>query len=317
MKKYFLLSMVMCFLGFAEAQFVIPERANAEKLTKRKLMVAMLDDENDNRRLNEYLKTTITDMWKYGAVEFINDPLDIPEKVAGKKSEYAVMYFSSGSASILGWATVGNSRELGINGSQTNVRTYAMTERFHTSFFSMRVSLPDKEMEVIEVGVPTSKIDSTDIVFFAQQLRLLIDASLSGEDILALGKTFSQFEKKKLYINEADLTAKGIETLKKNTKHDFEFLNAAEFKKLVLDKAQEGCYVKVIYCQEMKRNVIAAVEIKTGRVYSRVGHLGADCKSVFSGKQGTALDMSFMGICPKMIAEGLYLEAEQNRRYNF
>lgn len=316
MKK--IVSVCMFFLPalFVGAQFAIPEKADCEKMTGRVLLVALLDGANDNDQLNNYLKATLADVWKYSAIEYFYDPIDLAAKAGSKRKNYAIMYFTNGRTSITGGHT---SRTSGfsLNGGTSSISTTSMVEKFSSSYYAMRICLPDEEADVLEIGVPTSNLDSTDIHYFGQQITLLIDAGMNGKDILSFGKTFNEYSKRKLYINKAMLSEKGIEMIKKATDRNFEIVSPAEYEKLVLEHNQEGLYAKVVFCQEMKMNVIAAVEIKTGRIYARASHVGADCKTTFMNGTNSSLDLSFTGMCAKQIINALYTESEQTKKYNF
>lgn len=315
MKRTLNLLTLLLLTAACNAQFLIPDKAMCQKLEGRKLLVALLDDQNENSRLNSYLKEVTTAGWKYGAVEFIADPMDLEEKVKGAKSQYAVMNFGNDASAIKGWVTTNMSTNVGTNG-MTQTRTYSQVDRFTTSYFSMMLSLPDKGL-LLEVGTKFAQLDSMDILFMMQQTNLLIDAALNDKDILSFGKTFAEYSKRKLYINEADLPANGKDFLAKNMKAPYEVLPAAQFEKLVMEGKADGLYTKTVYSQEMKMNVIAAVEIKTGRIYARARHSGSDCKNTQFVAPGGSANMNFIGMCPKQITLALYHEGEQTRKYNF
>lgn len=223
----------------AIAQYALPDKAKCETLKSRTLAVRLFADQNgEYTAYNDAIKKAYNEEWKITAVEFFS-PKDYADIVKEGNKKYAVVY----AGDALSTKTLQR-----VQGSEI-----VHSKEFRFSHFDVtlaNITGADALDPITVVSFAHDDLLPSEFFFAAQQLVLLVNASLNGVQGLAFfdhEKNIEYIQSKKLAVPDELFNEKDLAKIADKYEFPHKVVTNKELNELVLAKNEEYVYPKIIW----------------------------------------------------------------------
>ncbi|MBL3658546.1 hypothetical protein [Fulvivirga sediminis] len=280
MKQFLIIAaLVLPFCTSLQAQNYYPDEEVANEALNRTLAIQTFNSDGEyGESLSKAFKDIFTKEWKLSDVEFMTAK-EMEAAKTNKSSDYVFLSHSAMSLEII----------------ERNLKALDRTV-FTFSFFNFSLDLYDtkRPTNVTEIGFANEELTKIDFLYLCQQLHLLLKNSADGvasSDFYNIDENIEDLQKSTLLMPEQFFREKDIAKMDSYYENKYEILNPEKFEEAVLNKADDTCYIKIIWSNQHNAYTWITVDAADGSIRSLMSFGGVkfgrnhDANDIIKAKQ--------------------------------
>jgi len=277
--KNLLIAVLVCITLNSFGQYVLPKKADAEKVLKSKLIVQLLDEKSDvDKNYNICMKTSFEKNWKLTELAFM-DKEEIDKILKSKKEGYAILSQSDAERKLVRTKYMGpDGKMVSFAEAPVGSSKVEFTKLLFSYYnFKLDVIQGSKIIEVTNLGFANGELTSVDFLFLCQQLTQLLDFAVKSPDAKNYSNVDANLEKckkSKLILLKDFFREKDQAEMKSYCDYDFKLVDRVEYQDIILNQNPGNAYVKIIWSNQHQNYIWVVVDAENGKILARTAFGG-------------------------------------------
>jgi hypothetical protein len=259
LNKYTLLLLVSLFTLSLNAQYIYPDKDKCEELKTRTLIVKIFDEKKQaDITINEAIADVFKNNWTLCPVIFKTNK-EIKKMVKGLESQYAILAF-------------GEEGKANVDFDPAIEPDYSQFDFTKTLMSLYYLKEGEKEFDLVNIttiATANKNLVKSDYLFVVQQLNLLINSALQGiqaKDYFNIDREKASLISKTLLIPDELVKDNEKEKIINFYKDKFQRIKTRELEQIIVEKANDKAYVKIIWSEQHNSFVWVAVNAQDGKI---------------------------------------------------